>query len=97
MSLRTIRGQEIELYPASAAIGVEKREHGRTYRLCQILPASPQRFEWIRLDHIAELPKSELERRRRTPRPQSSKKSAGMAEGRIETPAQEQSQDREAA
>lgn len=85
MRLRTSRGQEIALYPASAAIGVEKLEHGRTYRLCQILPASPQRFEWIRLDHIAELPKSELERRRRTPRPDAIKRS------QAESPAQDQS------
>lgn len=93
MSLRTIRGQEIELYPATAAMRVEKREHGRTYRLCQILPPVPQRFQWVRLDNIREIPSEERDRLRRTPRPQSSRKIASMAEGRIEVPTQDKSQD----
>lgn len=87
--MRTIRGQEIELYPATAAMSVEKRERGRTYRLCQILPASPQRLEWIRVDNIAELPKSEIERLRRTPRPDAIKRS------RVESPPQDQDQDQD--
>jgi hypothetical protein len=72
MSLKTVRGQEIALYPASTTVQTERKEHGRTYRLCQILPASPQRFEWVRLDNIIELPSEERDRLRRTPRPQSS-------------------------
>lgn len=75
MSLRTINRQEIELYPANASVEVEKREHGRTYRQCQVMPPVPQRFEWIRLDHIAELPAKEREPLRRTPRPDAIKRS----------------------
>jgi len=93
VSLRTSRGQEIELYPATAAMRVEKREHGRIYRLCQILPAVPQRIEWVRLDNIVELTQEERDRLRRTPRPQSSRKSASRADGRIEVPTQDKSQD----
>lgn len=92
MSLRTIRGQEIALYPAGT-VQTEKREHGRTYRLCQILPPVPQKFEWVRIDNITELPSEERDRLRRTPKPDAIKRS--QAESRAQE--QDESQSRKAA
>lgn len=51
----TKNGQAIEPY-AHAAPGFQtvKIENGSRYRLCQILPAIPQRFEWVNESNIRE-------------------------------------------
>lgn len=53
---RTRNGQSIEPYRAQhPEFSTAKIEHGRRYRLCQILPAAPQRLEWVNEANIVAL------------------------------------------
>jgi hypothetical protein len=53
MRFRTKKGQAIEPYTgACPTFPVTKEENGRKYKLCQILPPIPQRFEWVNVGNI---------------------------------------------
>lgn len=47
----TVKGQEIFPVPMTA----DTVSNGMTYRYYQLSPPLPQRFEWIRLDHVKEI------------------------------------------
>jgi hypothetical protein len=53
---KTVNGTPIERYHSqphpAGAMSVTKIEQGKRYRLCQIMPPIPQRFEWINEGNI---------------------------------------------
>jgi hypothetical protein len=52
-TFRTKNGQAIQPYTGACKdFPVTKTEGDRTYKLCQILPPIPQRFEWINANNI---------------------------------------------
>lgn len=60
VSYKTRNGQEIDpLCGCNKDFKTRKTEGQRSYRLVQILPPVPQRFEWVNEDNIVEVREGE--------------------------------------